>query len=243
MKLISNKKILAPLIFVLAGFLILPIFYFIGLRNIQNSAQKKILDDISKYSSPQNNINITQGLTSEVLSKIAETNTVLGSSNDKVAIPDNKNVEEAINQAVSKFNPEMLKPEIDDSDLKIIKTTPDSLSQYFKEFKNILEKYSNTPTLDKETTLANFIASLISYYQFMLEDFFNLEVPQEVVSFHKEEISLISAKVNILKQLKNYENDPLFTLLSIKSEEYFDNQFEELKENINNFITKNNINF
>jgi len=241
MKFISNKKILRPLIFGLAGFLVILLFYFIGLKDIRESARQKVLDDINKYSSPSTSINLTQGLTSEVLSKVAEANITLGTSSDKIALPDDLTVEQAITQAVSQFNPETLKPKISDSDIKISDSV--SSQEYFKNFKSILDKYSYIYSVDEETTLANSVASLIFSYQSMLEEFFNLSVPPEISSFHKEEIALISAKINILKQLKNYQNDPLLTLLAIKSEEYFDSQFEELKENINNYIAQNNINF
>ncbi|MFA5173168.1 MAG: hypothetical protein WC435_02100 [Candidatus Paceibacterota bacterium] len=246
MNLFSNKKILGPLVFGLIGLSALLFFYIIGSDYLEKQKQNETLNKISNFesNSPASSRNFTDELAKNVIQKVAEEN-IENSGVGVIKLPDKTLINEAVETSLKNFNPESIKPEIKDGSLKISEDiSVKAVSSYFSGFQEILmNNSSSVNSLNPETTVSNALASLIFSYEKMIKEFYALSVPKSVVSFHKEEISLLSAKLLILKQLQNYEQDPLLTLLAVKSDEYFDAKFLELKDSINDYLLKNNITF
>ncbi|MDD4761510.1 MAG: hypothetical protein PHZ25_00590 [Candidatus Pacebacteria bacterium] len=246
MNLFSNKKILGPLVFGLTGLSALLFFYIVGSDYLAKQKQSETLNKINNFESTSSSIskNFTAELAKNVIQKVAETN-IENSSVDAIKLPNKTLINEAVEASLKNFNPESIKPEIKDNSLKISDdTSVKSISSYFSEFQKIIVNNSlSVNNLNSKTTVSNALASLIFSYEKMIEEFYALSVPRSVISFHKEEISLLSAKLLVLKQLQNYEKDPLLTLLAVKSDEYFDSKFLELKDSINDYLLKNNITF
>lgn len=239
-----NKKTIGPAAFGIIGLLLVGFSYFVGSVYLKNQKQTETLNKINSYESKikNQNINLTDNLAENVIRKVAETN--LNSSGvGAVKIPDQSSITEAIENSLKNFNPESVKPSINDKDIKISSdNSREAVSAYFKKFQEILNSFSEN-NIKEDTTLANALASIIFSYEKMISSFYALEVPSEIASFHKEEISLLSAKLIVLKQLRGYEKDPLLTLLAVKSDEYLDSKFVELKDSINNYLIKNNVVF
>ena len=83
---------------------------------------------------------------------------------------------------------------------------------------------------------------LIGAYQKAIDKFYSLSAPKLAFDLHVKEIGLLGAKKTILEKMKDYQTDPLTALLAAQEMEKVDAEFSNLKDEVNAFILKHNLN-
>ena len=252
MNLFSEKKTFSLLVFIFLIGLILFFFYFIGLKEfkfISTPSDSENKNNATQKSQPtvvSGEENLTKELAGNIIGEIAKINSSSenSDSNKGVKVPTPEIIDKLTAETIDNFNPESFKPLIKDEDIRIISDNSlNSLSNYFKNFYSLLKKSSTSlASIDSKNELQA-LDNMIDIYRQLIISFYNLEAPQSITHFHKEEIALLSAKLSILEKEKAYSDDPLLAILAIKSDTYFDDQFTILKNSINDFLNKNRISF
>ncbi len=150
-----------------------------------------------------------------------------------------------IAEAAQKFDPESLKPVIDENKLKIIgDNSQASLLNYLISLGTIILNSSNkipATILEPENLSVDVLNQAIGVYENTIEKIYDLRVPQLALDIHKKELSLFGAAKNSLEKITNYEKDPLTAMLVAKNLISLDSQFNDLKKEIAEFIQNNNI--
>jgi len=150
-------------------------------------------------------------------------------------------VEELIAEAAEKFDPETLRPTVNDTDLTIYgDNSKESLASYFNDFQKIISDASEEIPLEfvtGEITMEG-MALVAEIYGKSIDKFYELPVPSSALSFHKRQIELLGVKKNIFETIINYQKDPITTVLAIQELEKNNREFEELAAQMSKFISE-----
>ena len=93
-----------------------------------------------------------------------------------------------------------------------------------------------TSDLTKEEVSSEEINQFISMYATAYKKLLALSAPSELISIHKKELRLLGAKYATYNAIKNYEQDPLLSVLSAQNLKQLDNEFTELSKEMSEFI-------
>ncbi|MDD5430999.1 MAG: hypothetical protein PHP03_02130 [Candidatus Pacebacteria bacterium] len=151
---------------------------------------------------------------------------------------------DAIAEAVTSFNPDDLIPNIANSDIKVTSdNSKESLKNYFSALNGILSsettRMPTNPNL--EANFTNVVKQAAAAYQIIFSEIKNLVVPSSLFAIHKEELTLLGARINILKIMQNYQTDPVKTILALKEANNLDLELLALQQEMKNFINKNEL--
>ena len=159
----------------------------------------------------------------------------------KINVPDPEKLsEDLLAKAVKNFDPDSLKPVILEKDLNISDDNrPESLTNYFNDFNRVINE---SATLLSEKTLSateidrDQIKELFLMYDIAYKNLKVISVPSNLVKIHQKELELLGAKSAIFSALKNYETDPLLSILASQGLEKIDQEFADLEKEIAEFI-------
>lgn len=215
---------------------LLAIFYTVGRWQLKQDRQNEAIAALTGYTYNALGDTGESNLTSKLVDVL--TQETINSSQSGVPINSQEKIKAITAQTLADFHPESLIPEIPDSQIKIIATSNSAaVDQYLRQFDDILSggslKDANLDDRDSALT------TIIKNYENAIVSFYALSVPTPLINFHKKEISLLSAKLAIYQKIKNYESDPLGALVAIKSNDFLDAQFSNLKNDLNNFLALN----
>lgn len=145
--------------------------------------------------------------------------------------------ENLLADAIQKFDPDSLKPIISEKDLKISNSdNRESQTAYFTSFQQAINE--SAALLSKKTLSAteinlDQISELILMYDTAFKKLLGIAVPPSLLKIHKKELELLGAKSSIYQAFKNYEEDPLFSIVASQSLDKIDKEFSELALEIN----------
>ena len=193
--------------------------------------------------------NLTDGLTEGIKNALSLYNpngTIDMNGQQKIGVPDPEALSEnLLAEAAQKFDPNSLKPAVAEKDLKISNdNSKESLRNYFNSFNRIIN--DSAAALSKETLSATEInpgqmEEFILMYNTAYKNLKIISVPSSLVKIHQQELELLGAKSAIYRALKNYEADPLLSILASENLEKFDQEFSNLDKEIAAFIKNNNL--
>ena len=188
--------------------------------------------------------NLTDILTEKISNSIIEKNigglkNVGGEAMISAPAPEQM-IEDLIVETQKNFDPSTLRPEIDDSSLKISEdNSQEALLEYFNSFTNILissnKKMPVSINEPEEMDISDF-AKIKEAYEYAINEFYNLTVPSLALDIHKKEIELLSIKKYIFEKAANIEKDPVSALLVADELLKTDEEFDTLVIKIENFI-------
>ena len=188
--------------------------------------------------------NLTNILTQKIEENIAKENTagfrVLDGETLINAPKPEQMVEDLILEAQKNFNPESLRPKVNDADLKISENdNNESFIKYFESFNKILiEASENIPmTLfdENKMDISDFLETKEVYEQ-TSNNFYDLTVPRPILNIHKKEIELLLTKKNIYEKMANADEDPMTAFLAVDELLKIDLEFATLKIDIGKFL-------
>lgn len=213
----------------------------------QNDNYADFLSPISFKRDDSENENITKDLATELGRDIFVRN-----PEGPATIDDKKWINvvdpEVIVQSLTEdgfknFNPKEFQPEVKLTDLKINPNSNQSLSEvYLKTFRSILSHNFKDTKVDFEHPELIGIKNLINAYDQSVKNFYNLEVPQNLIEIHRKEISLLTGQQKVFIAMANYQQDPLQAMLVGKVYGQLEKEFKDLKLEINEFISENKLN-
>lgn len=213
--------------------------------SINNSSENTA--NSSSENSAENNL--TELVASQIGKTIAQQNPTGPQTIDgkkSITAPDAESIaNDLLTEAVEKFDPASLYPEIKDSDLKISKdNSKEALTAYFSAFKEILSEavpqIANSVKDSNEMSM-QIIENLSKIYGDTAKKLISLASPQNAIEIHKKEIELLTAKKNIFEKIKNMENDPITAMLATKELENIDIETKALTEKLSDFLNKNGL--
>jgi len=184
--------------------------------------------------------NFTDSFIEGIAKSIQEANPN-GDSN-KISLPDPEELSQnLLIEAAQKFNPESLRPVIENSDLKISKEDDEkALNAYFQGLQKIVNAGADKIPLtffSEKLNLNDFI-TVTSIYTDIINQTYDLTVPPSLLTTHKKQIELLTVKRNIFKSIINYESDPLTTIFAAQELEKNDAEFLKLSQEFSEFIKK-----
>lgn len=194
--------------------------------------------------------NLTDIITTKIGEDIATKNanggaiTSAGQQFIAAAEPE-KMATDLIAEAQKNFNPETLRPTINDIDLKI---STDNTKEGFTEYFNSLNKVVNSAAdkipagfINPEKITVNDFKTTASVYGEFVQNLYGLSVPRDLLSIHKKEIELSIFKKNVLDKAANAEQDPLTAIISIDSLLKIDQEFGKLNTDMQAWIKSHNL--
>lgn len=214
------------------------------------SSITKIAEKISGEAIPQISTSLKPNSTEELAEKISQ---ALGELNpegpqtiqneDWLNVPKPEEiVEKYVKEGIENFKYEELKPLVLMEKLKVIEdNSPLAVEAYLKNFQDILKRNFQNLNIDFSILSSSDFINLITAYDKAIEEFYGLATPKNLLTIHREEIQLLGAQKNIFIYLKNYEQDPLASLLALQANEQIDNELAALKETIGGLINKYNL--
>lgn len=192
-----------------------------------------------------------QKISEEVKANNLDGFTALPDGTSGIKIPDAANVNQWLAEQIKNFDPETLKPAVADEAIKI---NPDeseaAIRDYLGKLQEIINNNSSAPLWDENfdiqtagvTDFVKILERLTLRYDKAIAELYNLTVPQNLLNFHKEEIRLTSAQAKIFKMLRDYQQDPLQTLIVASAQQKISNDFEVLLNELLKFLKLKNIN-
>jgi hypothetical protein len=168
--------------------------------------------------------NSTRVLAEAVSSKLLQENPtgpVLVGGIKQLKAPDaSEIIQKFLEDGADNFNYADLKPQIADSDLNIIiSASAGDLATYIKKFFAIISTLPEE-RLAQATNIADpgsAVAGLIAIYEKQIADFLALAVPEILVPLHKKQLGLLGANKKIFELIRDYERDPLTSVLALNS--------------------------
>lgn len=193
--------------------------------------------------------NLTELLAKQIGQRLVENNPMGPETiedQEWLNVPEPENIaQDLLLEAAQKFNPESLKPDIKDGDLKISQdNSKEALANYILNFQKIVrEAADKIPiTLFSEELTLSGIIQLSDIYTETIGKFYKLTVPSSALQIHRKQIELLTVKRNIFEKIENYQEDSMTTILAVQELEKNDSEFNSLSEMLKNFIQKNNLN-
>lgn len=187
--------------------------------------------NLPNAENPLKSENLTRDLASKISQMIIEKNPQGPQTANKekvLSVLSTENfVQNAIGDALKNFDSAYFQPTIEKSDLNIGEN-----KDYFKNFQDIILKNFANLTLKWENAKNNNFDQLLESYNKTINEFYKLIVPENLVSIHQKEISLLTGQKRITETLKNYESDPMQSLLALQYSETINKEFENLKAEI-----------
>lgn len=149
-----------------------------------------------------------------------------------------QDVESVINQyfdeGIKNFNTDDLRPVISLKDLKIISGSSKEAAQIYIENLNAI--YSrDLENVDQAASYTSDIPDfniMIAAYDKTIAALYELAVPENLAFIHRDQITLLSAQKNALNVAKNFEKDPLNTILAIQAAQEFNQEFASLQNTL-----------
>lgn len=195
---------------------------------------------------PIENQNLTNTLIKKIQENIREKNQIgpqaVEGQSSIAATPPDELVQQVLEEATANFSVNSFKPIIQQNSFNVVfDNNPNTVKNYFSQFQKIINSAaSQAPktifTDTKQISNPEILSQLIEVYTSAFEALAPIQVPSSLISIHTKELELLGMKANILKQIKNFQNDPVTTIFAIDSLENVDNQFLLLDMEINTLL-------
>ena len=187
--------------------------------------------------------NLTKDLTAEIAKDIVARNPD-GPANIEdqqwINVIDPEKVTDLVlADGLKNFNPKEFFPEIKLASLKIDNNIKAEV--YLKSFQDILTYNFSRQKVDFSNFNSTDIKELVSAYEAAIKAFYNLEVPDNLVTVHQKEIALLIGQKKIFETFINYENDPVRAILAMQIFDQLDKKFSDLNLVIAEFIKNNHV--
>lgn len=165
--------------------------------------------------------NLTDKFLTKIGDDIKKNNPKVSTSADgkkAIAVPDvNALTDDLLSSAINSFNINKLYPEVSDADLNIQNNSDkSSLIKYSADLDKILSQENSLPTtgeINSEEVFNGYISAGLPIYEKIYADFRKLPVPEKFSAYHKKELELIGAKINILRSLSAISKDPVTAII------------------------------
>ena len=213
-----------------------------GRGNLPNDG---IASSVADGDLPRNDsrTNLTKDLTAEIAKDIVARNPDGPADiEDKQwinVIDPEKITDLVLADGLKNFNPKEFFPEIKLADLKINNSVKTEV--YLKSFQDILTYNFSHQKIDFSNFNSTDIKELISAYDAAIRAFYNLEVPENLITVHQKEIALLVGQKKVFETFINYESDPVRAILAMQIFDQLDKKFSDLNLAIADFIKKNNV--
>ncbi len=166
--------------------------------------------------------NLTDKLLAKMGDGIKQVNSTISTSaggKKMITVPNADTLtDELLGSAIDSFDPNSLYPKIFDSDLIVVKVSDkSSLTLYVSYLNKILAQENNLPTqkeINSEEDFLKNISTGLPIYEKIYSDLKKLPVPEKLLTYHKKEMELMGAKINILKSLSNIGADPMTAIIA-----------------------------
>ncbi len=213
--------------------------------------QVALVEDKSVYKAESGKIgdgeNITKDLANEISKDILVRNpngpSKIGDEQWIDVVDPEKITDLVIGDGLKNFDAKDFESEISINQFKI--TSDNSVSAqtvYFKTFIDILtHNFQNIHADFTDPKLAG-SSELFKSYDQAIGAFYNLEVPSQLVSYHQQELNLLTSQKKIFEALANYEKDPVRAILVNQLLSGVDAKLLDLGQTVMNYIQKNNLN-
>lgn len=183
-----------------------------------------------------------QDATKQLAQQISQEIAVAAKTYDAKTNPEMPAPEEIVNryltEAVNNFDYEGLKPEITDSQLRIINQTSPSLTKnYIDNYVAIIKRDFSGLVIELENPDSPSWDRLRAAYEKALTELYDLPVPKNMVAIAKEAIALITAQQKMADYVQNYKNDPMTAWLAVQAYQNINAEFETLTNNINKALS------
>lgn len=221
-----------------------------GVSLLPSTKQDLRNETAPEENTSQNSQNLTELTVKEITDALAQKNPtgpeIIEGEKWLNAINPDEFAQELITKAAQNFNPDSLKPVIKNEDLKISDdNSKEALTSYFSDFNTIIKQAAGQMPRESITDSSKIsletVGQLINVYQLSLDNLKQIKAPSSLLSFHKKELELLGLNINIYKKIQNYQNDPLTTMLAAKELENTNLEFENLKNEVIDFIKKSGI--
>jgi hypothetical protein len=204
----------------------------------------------SQTADPDSTKNLTDIVTNkigeDIAAKNAEGGLITSGGNQFIAAAKPEQMAtDLIAEAQKNFDPETLRPQIQDKDLKI---TADNSKEGFIAYFNSLnqmvaasaEKIPAGFVNPEKITVNDFKTTALVYGDFV-QSLYGLAVPSQLADIHKKQLELTIFKKNILEKAANAEQDPLTAIISVDSLLKIDQEFVKLKEDMQAWVKNHNL--
>lgn len=204
----------------------------------------------TQTNDPTSTGNLTDIITAKIEEDISSKNSSGGAITSKgeqfiAASEPEQMASDLIAEAQKNFDPEILRPIIKDSDLKITTTnTKEEFIKYFNSLNEIVNSAaSKIPAgyINPEKITVNDFKTTALVYSDFVKNLYNLSVPSELTTIHKKQLELSIFKKNILEKLANAEQDPLAAIISLDPLLKIDQEFVKLKEDMQAWVKNHNL--
>jgi len=165
-----------------------------------------------------------------------------------ISMPNEVNIQKFIADNYGSLDWRSLTSEIKDSRIKI--TADNSVASQRKFFWSQLEITSKifagidfkkaADSQDKTDALAA-AKTLVDHYTVAIADLYAQPTPSNLTDFHKREIALVTAQKNLYEKIAATADDPLASIVAIKTLPEIDKQFSTLSTDVTAYIFKNNL--
>lgn len=204
----------------------------------------------SQTTNPTDEKNLTDIITNKITGGITDKNASGGlttsSGNQFIIAPEpEKMATDLITEAQKNFDPETLRPKIEEKDLKITTdNTKEGFTKYFDSLNQIVSAASKKIPIGfrnpENISLNDFKTTALVYSDFV-QSLYNINVPSQLTTIHKKQLELAIFKKNILEKTANAEQDPLAAIISIDSLLKIDQEFVKLNKDMQAWITAHNL--
>lgn len=198
---------------------------------------------------PTTNPTVTKNLTDIITNKIgediaaknAEGGLITPGGNQFIAASKPEQMAgDLIAEAQKNFDPEILRPKIEEKDLKITSdNTKEGFAKYFDSLNQIVAAASKkipAGFINPEKISVNDFKTTALIYGDFAQSLYELNVPSELTDIYKKQLELTVFKKNILEKVANAEQDPLTAIISIDSLLKIDREFVKLREDMQTWI-------
>ena len=237
-----------------AGLLVLGSAVFAIMIIFQNPSKPSLKNKVFEYESlptqspvSANDYNKTfQDISKAIATELAKANpqgpTVIDGQEGVATVEPEKVADIILAQGFQSVDLKDFDPDVLLSDLKIIKTGDKLLAEnYLKNFRAILEKNFSVSGIDFQNPKAENWRSLAKIYQKAIDQFYSLNVPENLATLHQRQIKLMTIQKNIFESLANYENDPFKAFIAASALKETENQLQALSKNFADVAQKNGL--
>lgn len=152
-----------------------------------------------------------------------------------------KLVDDYLTEAIQDFDITNLRPPADTAKITVIPENGSTvLEDYFRGLTIILNRL-DVITLDSQNLTAADFKKIAGAYEAAGRQLYQLPTPKTVLDLHSRQISLMTAQRNIFNILANYQEDPAKALIAAQANLTLAEEFNDLKNKIQQFIVKHRL--
>lgn len=178
---------------------------------------------------------ISQKITKAVVDLNAQGLTTINNQQYIKALNPQKIINQILQEEISKLEAiaqKTAEPSVVIKSDKIIKSADKSQEkEYLRWFQDTLNKYDQKINTLKVQTTAD-LWMFADIYEQAINEFYNKQVPEQLLPLHKQEISLLIQEKEVWQKLANAESNPLEAILALRRYKELEKEFKSLQASI-----------